>query len=294
MRASRKQDSCWWKGVLAGLVPMVALLVVSCAGTRPSVSLPNVDRIPSSSPTGAVSASTEGAGSPPGGEETSSSNQEVLIHGSPETVISSPEPDKAVNVEFILDASGSMLERVGGKAKVEIAKEVISNLVQELPPTLNLGLRVYGHRYPEADKGRSCEDIQLLTPMGQGNGKRLAQELQEVRANGWTPIAKALELAAQDVAAQGQNVNNVVLLSDGQETCGGRPIEVAQGLKDGPIGLTVHPSASPLMRRPAKNSRRSPRFPGALIMRPRTPRAWWRLWRGPWWPPVAAPSSGLR
>ncbi|MDP2659305.1 MAG: VWA domain-containing protein [Dehalococcoidia bacterium] len=162
------------------------------------------------------------------------------MKGGPESLVSGPESDKSVNIEFILDASGSMLERVGGRPKVEIAKEVITRLVGELPPGIRVGLMVYGHRYPESDKVRSCEDIQLLTPLGVGNSRGIAAQLQGIQPHGWTPMARSLEQAGQGMAGQSQSINNIVLLSDGKETCDGKPGEVAQKLKDGPAKLTVH------------------------------------------------------
>ncbi|MBI2303759.1 MAG: VWA domain-containing protein [Chloroflexi bacterium] len=215
----------YWKAMATVTIVAATLLGTSCAGAKPPPA-PNV-----------VTPGPQAASPPPSQPPPS---QEVLIPGSPDTLISSLEPDKDVNIEFILDASGSMLERVGGRTKLDIAKEVIAKLVKELPTSLNLGLRAYGHRYPESDKARSCEDSQLLTSLGQGNADRVTQQLAEVQARGWTPIARAMELASHDVPEKAQAINSVILLSDGKETCDGRPTEVAQRLKEGPTALTVH------------------------------------------------------
>ncbi len=165
---------------------------------------------------------------------------ERIVVGKPESIMANPEPDKAVNIEFILDASGSMLEKAGERSRAEIAKEVISRLAGEIPPNIKLGLRVYGHRYPESDKARSCEDIQLLSPLGSGDAGRMAEQLKGVQPRGWTAMGRSLEQAGEEMAAHLTNINNIVLLSDGKETCDGKPVEVAQRLKEGPARITVH------------------------------------------------------
>jgi hypothetical protein len=54
---------------------------------------------------------------------------------------------------LVLDASGSMWGQIDGKAKIEIAKEVMAELIDSIPSD-QTGLMVYGHRR-EGD----CHDI---------------------------------------------------------------------------------------------------------------------------------------
>ena len=42
---------------------------------------------------------------------------------------------------FILDASGSMWERVEGKPRIVIAKETLSSLIEQTPAEIRNGLR---------------------------------------------------------------------------------------------------------------------------------------------------------
>ena len=65
--------------------------------------------------------------------------------------------ERSMHVMLILDASGSMWGQIGGKAKITIAKEVLSDLIQELPSDLQVGLTVYGHRQKE-----DCNDVEEL------------------------------------------------------------------------------------------------------------------------------------
>ena len=63
-------------------------------------------------------------------------------------------------VELILDASGSMLKRQGEKRRIEIAKETILGLLNEVIPNgTGFAMRVFGHK--EADSCRTDLEIPL-------------------------------------------------------------------------------------------------------------------------------------
>lgn|GEM_PF-6809457 len=67
-------------------------------------------------------------------------------------------PDDAV--EIILDASGSMLQRLGGERRIEIARDTLVSLVNDtIPEGTGFALRVFGHR--EADSCRTDLEIPL-------------------------------------------------------------------------------------------------------------------------------------
>ncbi|NLB74096.1 MAG: hypothetical protein GX795_08770, partial [Firmicutes bacterium] len=60
-------------------------------------------------------------------------------------------------IEFIIDASGSMREKVeGNQSRMDVAKEVLKELVEGLDddPMLEIALRVYGFQLPGKS---SCE-----------------------------------------------------------------------------------------------------------------------------------------
>ncbi len=130
-------------------------------------------------------------------------------------------------VELILDASGSMLKRQGGRRRIDVAKAVLSDLVgRTLPPSTPFALRVFGHR--EADSCRSDLEI-ALSPLAAGpvSGRIAAIEAMNLAK---TPIARSLELVAEDLAGiEGPAV--VVLVTDGEETCGGDPAAAVEKLR---------------------------------------------------------------
>lgn len=133
-----------------------------------------------------------------------------------------------VHVELILDASGSMYNRLAdGRYRIEAAKQVLADLIATLPenPELNVGLRVYGARMLATEDG-ACEDTHLEVPISGVDRQALRSTVENTLARGATPIAYSLQLAAQDLPTSG--VRRVVLVTDGIEACGGDLAAVAQ------------------------------------------------------------------
>ncbi len=122
-------------------------------------------------------------------------------------------------VELILDASGSMLQGLEGKPRIQIARDTLTNLTTNiLPPGTQLVLRVFGHL--EADACRT--DLVIpLQPLDPASVNEIIAGI-EAKNLAKTPIAASLRLVAEDLAtATGQKV--VVLVTDGEETCDGDP-----------------------------------------------------------------------
>lgn len=147
-------------------------------------------------------------------------------------------------MEVIIDCSGSMLEPIpGGTAKkIDVAKESLGKLIEQVPEGTRFGLRAFGHRVAptaEADRGASCKDIELLFPIGNPDRAAMKKRVQELNCLGMTPLALSLEGAAKDFGA-GDIDRTLVLLTDGQETCGGDPVAVARRLAEGGLKIVVN------------------------------------------------------
>lgn len=143
---------------------------------------------------------------------------------------------KALAIELILDASGSMLKRIKGKRRISIAKEVLKHTVTRAIPqgTLTV-LRVFGHK--EADSCRS--DIEI--PMQPLNPYRAIRKIDRIMAKNLakTPIASSLAKVATDLKGfKGKKV--VILVTDGEETCDGNPAEEIQHLKASGIDVRIN------------------------------------------------------
>src|SRR5206468_3188830 len=98
---------------------------------------------------------------------------------------------------IILDSSYSMNQPIGSKRKIDIAKEVLAQIVKELPDDVTAGLRIYGHRV-ETGKPGDCEDSELVVPFKKVDKAAMLLHLQSVKALGNTPIAFSLGKLAAD------------------------------------------------------------------------------------------------
>ena len=144
------------------------------------------------------------------------------------------QEDTHGKVLFILDGSGSMWGRIENKPKISIAKEAMINLIQELPEGMEAGLQVYGHR----SKG-DCDDIELLSPVGQSDRATLIEQIQSIKPRGKTPITQSFVLAGEQLR-EAEEETSVVLISDGKETCDADPCVMVRELRDRGIKVRVH------------------------------------------------------
>ncbi|MBT8445295.1 MAG: VWA domain-containing protein [Gammaproteobacteria bacterium] len=129
-------------------------------------------------------------------------------------------------VELILDASGSMLQRLDGKRRINIAKEVLTEAVREhIPAGTPVALRVFGHK--EVDSCRTDLEIKL----GPLDPDAAAKKIAGINAMNLarTPIADSLKAVASDLKGAGGGV--VVLVTDGEETCDGDPGKAIEALQ---------------------------------------------------------------
>lgn len=141
---------------------------------------------------------------------------------------------QAASALIVFDASGSMWGQIKGRAKIEIAREVVGNLVKSLPEETELGLMVYGHRR----KG-DCADIELLIPVGKVDQSAFVKTVNSIMPKGMTPITASLELAAEGLGYKEKKAT-VILVSDGLETCNADPCAAAAKLEQLGVDFTAH------------------------------------------------------
>jgi len=122
-------------------------------------------------------------------------------------------------IEIIFDASGSMYKRVGGTPRIDIARQVLTDLVQTtLPDGATVALRVFGNR-----EAQSCR-TDLEIPPGPLNRQAVIDVLNGIRPQdrSRTPLADSLLQVEQDLA-EIDGTKLVVMLTDGEESCDGDP-----------------------------------------------------------------------
>lgn len=135
-------------------------------------------------------------------------------------------PDDAVGI--ILDASGSMLQRLDGERRIAIARDTLTALLQEtLPAGTGFALRVFGHR----EAGSCRTDLEM--PLAPLDPTRAAGVIRGIDAMNLakTPLGQSIVLAAGDLdGVTGQRV--LIVVTDGEETCDGDPAAAIQRLRD--------------------------------------------------------------
>nr|WP_283811207.1 VWA domain-containing protein [Bradyrhizobium uaiense] len=135
---------------------------------------------------------------------------------------------------LVLDASGSMWGLVDGQSKIAAARQAVDSILSKWNPADRLGVMVYGHR----SKG-DCKDIELMIPVSKFDPARIKAAVDGINPKGKTPIADSLRAAAEALHST-ENKANVILVSDGIETCAPDPCGAAAELKKAGIGFTAH------------------------------------------------------
>src|SRR5215211_3786357 len=152
---------------------------------------------------------------------------------------------RTVNLELILDLSGSLARDIGGGAtRLAAAKPVMTHVIDAPPPRdgPNLRFRIYGHLGNNTEAGRavSCQSSELVVPIQGVNKPALRDQVAAAQPIGWTPIALSLQRAGGDFQPGEGVANHILLVTDGEETCGGDPCAVAESLRTGDANVTTH------------------------------------------------------
>ena len=135
---------------------------------------------------------------------------------------------------LVLDASGSMWGQIGGKPKIEIAREAVASMLQSWPASQQLGLMVYGHR----SKG-NCADIEMLKAPGSVEKAGFQQAVNALQPKGMTPISASVRMAAEQLKFSERKAT-VILVSDGEETCHADPCALGKELEKLGVDFTAH------------------------------------------------------
>lgn len=149
---------------------------------------------------------------------------------------------------LVFDASGSMWGQIDGTNKIVIAREVVGNLLDELPPERRLGLMAYGH-----NRKGDCNDIEMLAPVGTDR-QALRSAVMGLNPKGMTPMTAAVQQAAE-VLKFSEHQATVILVSDGEETCHADPCAAVAALEKLGVDLTVHTVGFGLESAEARNAR---------------------------------------
>ena len=124
---------------------------------------------------------------------------------------SAPAAEPSVNVEFILDGSGSMWSRCEDAPKIVMAVNALRSVVPNLPGSVRTGLRTFGLK-----QAPHPQDTTLLVPMGASNRNEILAALAAVKPAGRCPLLYSIERAIDDLAEIG-GAGLVLVMTDGKE-----------------------------------------------------------------------------
>ncbi|MFF2010519.1 VWA domain-containing protein [Streptomyces sp. NPDC058195] len=143
-------------------------------------------------------------------------------------------------VELVLDVSGSMRTRdIDGQSRMTAAKQAFNEVLDAVPEQVELGIRTLGANYPGDDRKVGCKDTRQLYPVGPLDRTEAKTAVATLAPTGWTPIGPALLGAADDLKG-GDSTRRIVLITDGEDTCGPLdPCEVARDIAARGIHLVI-------------------------------------------------------
>jgi hypothetical protein len=144
-------------------------------------------------------------------------------------------PNAGGAVEVILDTSGSMLQPMGDQLRIDVAKDVLTDVVTtQLPAGTQTAMRVFGTVPGSCDTSLAIP-LGPLDPASAASTVASIQAIDEVR----TPLGASLEAAGTDLrGVEGPRL--IVLITDGEETCGGDPGAVISALAAQGVDIRVN------------------------------------------------------
>ena len=138
---------------------------------------------------------------------------------------------------FVFDGSGSMAEigfNLLEEPRIYEARRAVHAALPSIAAVRRVGLVIYG-------PGRvgSCGHIDLRFGPRDSAAEPIIDAVERLAPEGETPLTASVAIAAQTLEYR-EKPGVIVLLTDGKETCGGQPCQLAAELAADAHNLTVH------------------------------------------------------
>ncbi|MGR3648059.1 MAG: vWA domain-containing protein [Shimia sp.] len=143
----------------------------------------------------------------------------------------------SVDAMLVFDGSTSMAEisfETGPITRIVEARQAVRRAMPDIAPYRRIGLLVYG----PGPKG-ACGNLDLRFGPIEGAAEPVIEAIDGLQPDGLTPLTDAVRRAAE-VMEYRERPGVVVLVTDGNETCGGRPCELARQFRATARDLVVH------------------------------------------------------
>lgn len=147
------------------------------------------------------------------------------------------DPGCATDAILVFDGSGSMAEVAhdpSGTPRIIDARAAMRRAIPDITPFRDLGLLVYGPGGADA-----CSGIDLRFRPAPDMGPAVIDAIERLEPAGLTPLAASVEHAAEALDYRTRPAI-VVLVTDGNETCGGTPCALGTRLASRAADLRVH------------------------------------------------------
>jgi len=133
-------------------------------------------------------------------------------------------------VEIIFDGSGSMGQILSSnRSKMYHSKELLKKYLQkQWKEKALVGLRVYGSKR----KG-DCNDSELAINFQEKSLYDIESKIKKIGPLGMTPLQRSIMLGVKDLEGY-DGPKRIIILTDGEDTCGGDPCKTAEYLRSKP------------------------------------------------------------
>ncbi|MDP5220368.1 vWA domain-containing protein [Ruegeria sp. 2205SS24-7] len=145
--------------------------------------------------------------------------------------------DCARDAMLVFDGSASMAElglQLDEPKRIDAARSALQDAMPQIAPIRRIGLITYGPG-PE----NSCDGINLKFQPVANAMQPVVDAIALLDPNGLTPLTEAVR-EASEVLNYRTDPGIVVLVTDGNETCGGSPCALGVELASSAANLTVH------------------------------------------------------
>lgn len=156
-------------------------------------------------------------------------------------VVQPVEEPHYIPTVLILDASGSMVRSVpSGGTRMAAARNAAEIFVDGLGEGAQVGLTVFGTSTGNkpSDQAAGCSDVRTIVPVGPVDKEAFKAAIASIGQSGFTPLGPAMQSAADQLSSD--TTAQIVLVSDGVETCSPPACEIAANLHAAHPGLTIN------------------------------------------------------
>ncbi|WP_241462645.1 VWA domain-containing protein [Tateyamaria sp. ANG-S1] len=139
---------------------------------------------------------------------------------------------------LVFDGSASMDELsfdISRKTRIVDARQALRDALPDITPFRRVGLLTYG----PGSNADSCANIDLRFGPRADAATDILTEIDAMQPKGLTALAASVRAAADALDYRNRS-GIVVLVTDGNETCGGRPCALGTALASEAKDLTVH------------------------------------------------------